>query len=113
MTSGAPRPAEGGGERSVEELQEQIAYLKAFGQACRVQLRSYLEALITDVETEWGRADPAVVPPEVLRPPAQRALPEGNAASSTTFVANTASEAPPGDAADGAVPATAGAKRRN
>src|SRR5215213_5334661 len=56
--------------RSVEELQQQVAYLKTFGQAVRVQLRSYLEALISDVETEWGRADPALLPQEVGRPPA-------------------------------------------
>ena len=48
--------------RSVAELEEQVAYLKAFGQAVRVQLRSYLEALISDIETEWGRADPALLP---------------------------------------------------
>src|SRR3954447_25409954 len=36
------------GARNLEELQEQVAYLKAFGQAVRVQLRSYLEALISD-----------------------------------------------------------------
>ena len=45
-----------------EELQEQVAYLKAFSQACRVQLRSYLEALLSDVETEWGRAHPGALP---------------------------------------------------
>ena len=28
----------------------------------RVQLRSYLEALLSDVENEWGRADPAALP---------------------------------------------------
>src|SRR5689334_15924273 len=56
--------------RTVEELQEQITYLRTFGQSVRVQLRSYLEALITDVETEWGRADPSALPPEVTRPPA-------------------------------------------
>ncbi|WP_432561571.1 DivIVA domain-containing protein [Kineococcus sp. SYSU DK003] len=39
-------------------LEEEVAYLQAFGQACRTQLRSYLEALIDDVEREWGRADP-------------------------------------------------------
>src|SRR4051794_21164259 len=49
-----------------QELQEQIAYLKAFGQATRVQLRSYLEALLADVETEWGRAHPAVLPPALV-----------------------------------------------
>jgi hypothetical protein len=110
MSTGTSRPADSG-ERSVEELQEQVAYLKAFGQACRVQLRSYLEALISDVESEWGRADPGVVPPEVQRPPAQRALPEGrDAAASTTFVANTASESP---LDDDVLPATAGGKRRS
>lgn len=46
-----------------EQLQEQVAYLKAFGQACRTQLRAYLEALLSDVETEWGRAHPAGLPP--------------------------------------------------
>src|SRR5215213_1744589 len=43
-------------------LQEQVAYLKAFGQATRTQLRAYLEALLSDVEKEWGRADPAALP---------------------------------------------------
>ena len=55
--------------RSVEELEEQVAYLKAFGQACRVQLRAYLEALLSDVENEWGRADPAAVQAERRLPP--------------------------------------------
>jgi DivIVA domain-containing protein len=44
-----------------ERLREEVAYLKAFGQSVRVQLRSYLEALITDVETEWGQASPQAV----------------------------------------------------
>jgi DivIVA domain-containing protein len=87
--------------RSLEEVQEQVAYLKAFGQACRVQLRSYLEALLTDVETEWGKADPAVLP--VARPPAQRS------AGTTTFEANTVEE--PADGAAEAVPAATGARR--
>jgi DivIVA domain-containing protein len=51
-----------------QELQEQAAYLKAFGQAVRVQLRSYLEALLADVETEWGKASPAVLPPVLAAP---------------------------------------------
>ncbi|MCV2491777.1 DivIVA domain-containing protein [Geodermatophilus sp. YIM 151500] len=51
---------------TLEQLQEQVAYLKAFGQAVRVQLRSYLEALITDVESEWGRADPGALPARPL-----------------------------------------------
>lgn len=43
---------------SKEELDQQVAYLKTFGQVVRVQLRAYLEALLRDVEDEWGRADP-------------------------------------------------------
>lgn len=43
-----------------DEVREEVLYLKAFGQACRTQLRSYLEALLDDVETEWGSAHPAV-----------------------------------------------------
>jgi len=61
---------------ATEDLQEQVAYLRAFGQACRTQLRAYLEALLTDVETEWGRAEPSVLPP--LRTPAQRGVAEPN-----------------------------------
>jgi len=76
--------------RDLEELQEQVAYLKAFGQACRVQLRSYLEALLTDVENEWGRADPAALPPSPARPPAQRSGRDGG--SSTTFESNSVAE---------------------
>jgi DivIVA domain-containing protein len=91
------------GERNLEELQEQVAYLKAFGQACRTQLRSYLEALLTDIETEWGNADPALLPQAATRPPAQRS-------GATTFVANTVDENPP-DGADGPVPATSGGQR--
>jgi DivIVA domain-containing protein len=100
LSSGAPG-ADATGQRSVEELQEQVAYLKAFAQACRVQLRSYLEALIGDVETEWGRADPAALPQAPQRPPAQRA--------GTTFEANTAGEPPPEDADDD-LSATAGSR---
>jgi DivIVA domain-containing protein len=95
------------GERSVEELQEQVAYLKTFGQAVRVQLRSYLEALISDVETEWGRADPALLPQVTVRPPAQRSGREPGAA---TFVGNTAAQASPDDDAEGGLPATAGSR---
>ena len=43
---------------SKEELDQQVAYLKTFGDVVRVQLRAYLEALLRDVEEEWGRADP-------------------------------------------------------
>jgi DivIVA domain-containing protein len=92
--------------RSVAELEEQVAYLKAFGQACRVQLRSYLEALLSDVETEWGRADPAALPPmtpaATPRPPAQRSSREG-AAHPASFEANTVTDATDEDAGSGAV----------
>ena len=79
---------------SIEEMQEQIAYLKAFGQACRVQLRSYLEALLTDVEKEWGRADPVALPQGAASapPPAQRSS-RTNADRSATFEANSVAEA--------------------
>jgi DivIVA domain-containing protein len=100
-----------GGQRSVEELEEQVAYLKAFGQACRVQLRSYLEALISDVETEWGRADPAGLPPGAPRPLAAPA-PRGNTASSTAFEANTAAETPTSGEAGDVVSAASGGERR-
>ena len=63
------RPADGG-HPDTEELRRQVVYLQAFGQACRVQLRSYLEALLTDVESEWGRAHPGALPQQpALRPP--------------------------------------------
>ena len=73
----------------MEELQAQVGYLKAFGQACRVQLRAYLEALLSDVETEWGRADPALMPPHPTAAPAQRNPREDTA----TFYGNVAIEA--------------------
>jgi DivIVA domain-containing protein len=93
--------------RSVAELEEQVAYLKAFGQACRVQLRSYLEALLSDVEKEWGRADPAALPqapPSMApRPPAQRSGRDGGPPSSTAFEANTVADATDEDAGNGVV----------
>jgi DivIVA domain-containing protein len=98
--SGGAAGVDAAGQHSVEELQEQVAYLKAFGQATRTQLRSYLEALLNTVETEWGRADPAALPPAPPRPPAQR--------SGTTFEANTAAESPPADAEE--LPAAAGSR---
>ncbi|TYP88892.1 DivIVA domain-containing protein [Blastococcus xanthinilyticus] len=92
LTGPAPDgPAQGGG-RSVAELEEQVAYLKAFGQACRVQLRSYLEALLSDVENEWGQADPGALP---TPPPARRAAADTDADRSTTFDSNTASDQRP------------------
>ncbi|TFV64579.1 cell division protein DivIVA [Geodermatophilus sp. DF01-2] len=73
LTSGGRPPAadaSGAGERTAEELEEQVAYLRAFGQACRTQLRAYLEALLADVEAEWGRADPGALPTAPPRTPA-------------------------------------------
>ena len=92
----------GGGEApGTEELQEQVAYLKAFGQATRVQLRAYLEALLRDVETEWGRAHPAVLPPALATPRDQQ--PDQGGGGSMTFHSNEATE---GSDAAAAVPAT-------
>jgi DivIVA domain-containing protein len=80
----------GADQRSVEELQEQAAYLKAFGQACRVQLRSYLEALLADVEREWGRAEPTALPAAPARPPAQRS--SRSTPPAATFESNRAAD---------------------
>jgi DivIVA domain-containing protein len=73
---GQPVPDEAVAGASRQELEDQVTYLKAFAQACRVQLRSYLEALLTDVESEWGKADPSALPQPPLRTPAQRGAPE-------------------------------------
>jgi DivIVA domain-containing protein len=101
LTGPAPDGPTQGGGRSVAELEEQVAYLKAFGQACRVQLRSYLEALLTDVENEWGHADPGGLPTPP-RPPAQR--PTDDADRTTTFVSNTASDQVPPEGPDATTP---------
>jgi len=105
LSGGAPAGADTPA-RSVAELEEQVAYLKAFGQATRTQLRSYLEALLTDVEAEWGRADPAALPVSAPRPPAQRSAVEGPAA---TFSGNTVAEQPE-EVDDVDQPAPAGAR---
>src|SRR3954451_8760819 len=106
LADGVPIRSDGGG-RTVEELEEQVAYLKAFGQACRVQLRAYLEALLADIETEWGRADPAALPQESPRPPAQRSGRDGTTAA--TFADNTVAGQPQ-DATDEGLPAAAGSR---
>jgi len=97
--------AGGGGSAGPDsqELQEQVAYLKAFGQSVRVQLRSYLEALLADVETEWGRAHPAVLPP-ALAGPRDRDAERGGG---MTFHSNAAAEDSSGDGAPGTAGATA------
>src|SRR3954469_25286067 len=73
----APEPV--GRSATTAELEEQVAYLKAFAQACRTQLRAYLEALLSDVETEWGKADPVALPAVPIRTPAQRGAPRSEA----------------------------------
>ena len=90
----------GVGEPSRHELDQQITYLKTFSQVCRVQLRAYLEALLRDVEEEWGRADPGVVlsvPPPAR--PAEPGVGESGALPSAGPV-DLPGESPP--AADGA-----------
>ncbi|MBB3675093.1 DivIVA domain-containing protein [Modestobacter versicolor] len=90
----------GGAGPDTQELQEQVAYLKAFGQATRVQLRAYLEALLRDVETEWGRAHPAVLPPALLDH-----QPDPGGSTAMSFRDNAADDAT-GDGDRAAVPAT-------
>jgi DivIVA domain-containing protein len=86
-----PTAAAAPDEATAQQLQEQIAYLRAFGQATRTQLRAYLEALLADVEREWGAADPAaVVAPEPYRTPAQRSDSGPVDRTPTAFVGNTA-----------------------
>jgi DivIVA domain-containing protein len=88
-----------GRSASTEELEEQVAYLKAFAQACRTQLRAYLEALLGDVESEWGKANPAALPQVPIRTPAQRGLPrtETVVAESESGPTNVAREMPLSD----------------
>jgi DivIVA domain-containing protein len=101
---GAPSAAPGvpTDEATAQQLQEQIAYLRAFGQATRTQLRAYLEALLSDVEKEWGAADPTAVLQEPYRTPAQRS---DSSPVPATFVGNSAGESAPMDDV-----ATAGAR---
>ena len=96
---GAPAPES-------QQLQEQVAYLRAFGQATRTQLRSYLEALLSDVETEWGRAHPAGLPtaPPGVRPPLDR-VPTAANGNGLAFHSNAAGPAEDVDRA-APVPAT-------
>jgi DivIVA domain-containing protein len=89
----APAPD---GSVDPERLREEVAYLKAFGQAVRVQLRSYLEALITDVEAEWGQASPEAAAQGPLLRPSQRTDENGAPVAPLNVVA----EVPPPPAAD-------------
>src|SRR3954451_13257491 len=78
---GAAVAAEPGAERPAEQIEEQVAYLRAFAQATRTQLKAYLEALLADVEKEWGRADPAAAQPPPLKAPSQRTAPPAETAT--------------------------------
>jgi DivIVA domain-containing protein len=98
MAAGERPPAADGAPRSTQELEAQVAYLKAFGQACRTQLRAYLEALLVDVETEWGRADPGALPPGPGQSPVQPGTPAGTRRPPEP---NMAKEVPPDDSRDG------------
>lgn len=93
----------GAGGATSAELEQQVAYLRTFSQVCRVQLRSYLEALLRDVELEWGRAHPGVVAGErdFPVPVVAQAAPSPNGAA--PLGALPADSAAPG--ADGTVPA--------
>ncbi|MCZ2860471.1 DivIVA domain-containing protein [Blastococcus sp. VKM Ac-2987] len=97
------------GSRTAAELEEQVAFLKAYAQACRAQLRAYLEALLTDVETEWGRVDPALAPQALASAGQAGRRPGGTAAPQTSFHGNSAGNAAQEDGADAdrAAPAAA------
>jgi DivIVA domain-containing protein len=61
-----------------QQLDEQVAYLRTFGQVCRTQLRAYLEALLVDIEQEWGRADPGALEGRPVFPPHNGLVPAGH-----------------------------------
>ena len=86
------------------DLTEQVAYLRAFGQAVRTQLRSYLEALLDDVENEWGHAHPEGLPPAPprARPRGAEPTPSPDAAGAGTTAHRAGS---PVATVQGAVPA--------
>jgi DivIVA domain-containing protein len=86
-----------GRSATTEELEEQVAYLKAFAQACRTQLRAYLEALLSDVESEWGNANPAALAQGPIRTPAQRGAPRSETAVVEVDPTNVAREMPLSD----------------
>ena len=80
VDSVASTSSDGTGGATTAELEQQVAYLRTFSQVCRVQLRSYLEALLRDVELEWGRAHPGVVA-GTRQDRALPSVPEGDPAS--------------------------------
>ena len=88
-----------------EELDQQVAYLKTFGQVVRVQLRAYLEALLRDVEDEWGKADPgvALAVPQALE--AAGAAPGAPTPAAPGEAEDSVDVAPAGPADEGSEPA--------
>lgn len=65
--------------RDQDNLEEQIAYLRMFGEVYRTHLRAYLEALMRNLD-EWARAEQSSAgnshhPPRTPRPPAPPGLP--------------------------------------
>lgn len=93
--------------RSRQELEAQVSYLRTYSQVCRVQLRAYLEALLTDIEEEWGRADPAVLMGQRSLPPGRAPVTAG-AQGPDLAGANGKGAEPPGASGageDGGVPA--------
>jgi cell division septum initiation protein DivIVA len=62
----------GGGERG--DLEAEVAYLRTFSQVYRVHLRSYLEALLRNVD-EWERAENVPAAPAAARQPAPQPAP--------------------------------------
>ncbi|MEX5721689.1 DivIVA domain-containing protein [Geodermatophilus maliterrae] len=92
--AGAPAAGAGADPRAAE-LQEQVVYLQAFSQACRTQLRSYLEALLDDVEREWGAAHPDAVPAAPARSRTPRTQPaSGSSAAGSSAVTAARREEP-------------------
>ncbi len=85
---------------STEQIEQQLLRLETLGKVVRIQLQTYLEALLRDVEEEWGRADPGAAPvapsavqstpvvaaapaPEGGQPHARDSQPEGQIAAVT------------------------------
>jgi hypothetical protein len=68
-----------------------------------VQLRAYLEALLTDVESEWGKADPSSLPQPPLRAPAQRTAPSSTVNVAREMPMNDSTSEHPVVTADGTV----------
>jgi DivIVA domain-containing protein len=111
VAAAATRPADAASHPDAEALQRQVVYLQAFGQACRVQLRSYLEALLSDVETEWGRAAPDALPQQPLRPPAPPARAAVEAAPAESNGSAPPAEGQGADRAPNVVKSVAGPQR--